>query len=54
VPEDALIPEDIQAELLGWSQGNAEALAMVESLIRDADVVIRMSKGTADASPGVG
>jgi hypothetical protein len=35
VPEDVLIPEDIQAELLGWSQGNAEALAMVERLAEE-------------------
>jgi uncharacterized protein (DUF433 family) len=42
VPEEVLIPDDIQAELLGLSQGNAEALAMVESLSRDADDVIRV------------
>jgi hypothetical protein len=32
VPEDAVIPEELQAELAAWSQGNAEALAMVEEL----------------------
>jgi uncharacterized protein (DUF433 family) len=42
VPEEITIPEDIQAERLGWSQGNAEALAMVESLGRDANGVIRV------------
>jgi len=32
VPEEGLIPEELQAELDAWSQGNAEALAMVEKL----------------------
>lgn len=42
VPEDVLIPEELRAELTGWSQGNVGALAMVELLIRDADGVIRI------------
>ncbi len=35
VPEDAVIPEELQAELAAWSQGNAEALAMVEELAEE-------------------
>ena len=35
VPEDVIIPEELRAELLGWSQGNAEALAMVEQLAEE-------------------
>jgi hypothetical protein len=31
VPEEAVIPEELQAELDAWSQGNAEALASVEN-----------------------
>ncbi len=42
VPEEFVIPEELQSELAAWSQGNAEALAMVESLSRDADDVIRV------------
>ncbi len=42
VPEEAIIPEELRAELDAWSQGNAEALAMIESLSRDADDVIRV------------
>jgi hypothetical protein len=30
VPEEVVIPEELQSELEAWSQGNAEALAMVE------------------------
>ena len=42
VPEEAIIPEELRAELDAWSQGNAEALAMIESLSRDPDDVIRV------------
>jgi hypothetical protein len=35
VPEEAIIPEELQAELDAWSQGNAEALAMVEQLAEE-------------------
>jgi uncharacterized protein (DUF433 family) len=41
VPEDVIIPEGLDAELAAWSQGNAEALATIESLSRDADGVLR-------------
>ena len=44
VPEEVVIPEELQAELDAWSQGNAEALALVEQLSRDADGVIRVGK----------
>jgi hypothetical protein len=42
VPEEVVIPEDLQAELDAWSQGNAEALATVEQL---ADEMGRHSEG---------
>jgi uncharacterized protein (DUF433 family) len=42
VPEEVVIPEELQAELDAWSRGNAEALALIESLSRDADGVIRV------------
>ena len=32
VPEEVVIPEELQAELDAWSLGNAEALALVEQL----------------------
>lgn len=35
VPEDVVIPEELRAELAAWSQGNAEALAMVEQLAEE-------------------
>jgi hypothetical protein len=35
VPEENLIPEEHQAEFAAWSQGNAEALAMVEQLAEE-------------------
>jgi hypothetical protein len=34
-PEEVVIPEERQAELDAWSQGNAEALAMVEQLAEE-------------------
>jgi hypothetical protein len=35
VPEEIIVPEELQAELAAWSQGNAEALAMVEQLAEE-------------------
>jgi hypothetical protein len=35
VPEDVVIPEELEAELEAWSQGNADALAMVEQLAEE-------------------
>jgi hypothetical protein len=35
VPEEVVIPEELQAELDAWSQGNAEALALVEQLAEE-------------------
>jgi hypothetical protein len=35
VPDEFVSPEELQAELFGWSQGNAEALAMVEQLAEE-------------------
>jgi hypothetical protein len=32
VPEEVIIPEELQAELDAWSRGNAEALAMIEQM----------------------
>jgi uncharacterized protein YdeI (YjbR/CyaY-like superfamily) len=37
VPEDVVIPEELQAELDAWSLGNAEALALVEQLAEEMD-----------------
>ncbi len=35
VPEGGLIPEELQSEPDAWSQGNADALAMVEKLAEE-------------------
>jgi hypothetical protein len=35
VPEEIVIPEELQADLDAWSRGNAEALAMVEELAEE-------------------
>jgi uncharacterized protein (DUF433 family) len=44
VPEEAVIPGELQAELDAWSQGNAEALALIEPLRQGADGVIRVGR----------
>lgn len=35
VPEDPVIPEELQADLDAWSRGNAGALARVEELAEE-------------------
>ena len=35
VPAEVVIPEELQAEMEAWSQGNAAALAMVEQLAEE-------------------
>jgi hypothetical protein len=35
VPEEVVIPEELEAEMEAWSQGNADALAMVEHLAEE-------------------
>jgi hypothetical protein len=35
VPEEVVIPEELQSDLEAWSQGNADALAMVEQLAEE-------------------
>jgi hypothetical protein len=42
VPEEAVIPEELQSDLELWSQGNAEALAMVDQM---AEEMGRSEKG---------
>jgi hypothetical protein len=42
VPEELVVPEDLQSELDAWSRGNAEALAKVEQL---ADEMGRHEEG---------
>jgi uncharacterized protein (DUF433 family) len=44
LPEEAVIPEELQAELDTWSQGNAEALDLIEQLSQGADGVIRVGR----------
>jgi hypothetical protein len=42
VPEDVVIPEELEAELDAWSLGNAEALALVDRL---AEQIARHEEG---------
>lgn len=35
VPEEAVIPEELQSDLELWSQGNADALAMVDQVAEE-------------------
>jgi len=35
LPEDVVIPRELQAELDAWSQGSAEALVLVEQLAEE-------------------
>ncbi|HZW33043.1 MAG TPA: DUF433 domain-containing protein [Isosphaeraceae bacterium] len=44
VPEEAIIDEELQAQLDAWSHGNAEALDLIEQLSRGADGVIRVGQ----------
>jgi uncharacterized protein (DUF433 family) len=44
LPEEAVIPEELQAELDAWSQWNAEALDLIEQLSQGADSVIRVGR----------
>jgi uncharacterized protein (DUF433 family) len=44
VPEEAILPEGLQAELDAWSRANTEALDLIEPLSRGADGVIRVGQ----------
>jgi hypothetical protein len=35
VPDEVVIPEELQSEMEAWSQGNADALTMVEELAEE-------------------